>query len=81
MTKYNTLLNDMQPRLKAFTEAELAGICERLGDQLEAKRWAEAELHVVCAWCQVVMQEGNPAKVSHGMCKACFDKELAQEAA
>lgn len=30
---------------------------------------------VVCAWCQVVIEEGPPgAKTSHGMCDDCFEK-------
>jgi hypothetical protein len=78
MTKYNTLLNEMQPRLKPLSDHELSNICARLGDQREAARWAEAAQRVVCAWCQVVLQEGEPGStVSHGICPSCLAKEEA----
>ena len=42
-------------------------------DRAEEKRSA---LTTVCAWCGKVLQEGQPGKVSHGICKPCADQEF-----
>jgi hypothetical protein len=28
----------------------------------------------VCAWCNVILAEGDPARVSHGICAECSEK-------
>lgn len=35
------------------------------------------EFHVVCAWCDLVMEQGPPdAKVSHAICDRCMEHVL-----
>jgi hypothetical protein len=38
-------------------------------------------LRVVCAWCQVLMKDGPPEPVSHGICPECEKKLLEDYAA
>lgn len=33
---------------------------------------------IQCAWCLVILQVGDPAKVSHTACPTCLAAELAQ---
>lgn len=34
-------------------------------------------LHVTCAWCGIVLQEGDQSKPhSHGICPTCFKREF-----
>lgn len=40
---YNVELTELVKASKPLTNQELAAICERLGDKLEAQRWAEAD--------------------------------------
>lgn len=40
--KYNLELTELLKARKPYTELELADICERLGDTLEAQRWRES---------------------------------------
>jgi hypothetical protein len=30
-------------------------------------------MHVICAWCLEVIQEGDEQWTSHGICEACSD--------
>ena len=34
---------------------------------------------VICAWCLSVLREGS-APVSHGICPACFDRDVSESA-
>lgn len=40
--KYNLELAELVKYAKPYSELELAEICERLGDTLEAQRWRES---------------------------------------
>lgn len=37
-------------------------------------------MKLICAWCGTLIREtpGNPELVSHGICKACKEKEMAK---
>jgi hypothetical protein len=39
---YNLELEDLLKARKPYTELELAEICDRLGDKLEAERWRQS---------------------------------------
>jgi hypothetical protein len=60
---------------------EMIGLYARIAAHFGAKELnADESLHVVCAWCNAVLQEGesrNPHNISHGICPACFEKEAA----
>jgi hypothetical protein len=34
---------------------------------------------VLCAWCKVVIHEGAPGLVSHGICAACASAQVQAE--
>ena len=36
----------------------------------------ELDVKTVCAWCGKVMKEGPEGRVSHGICKECFEKHF-----
>ncbi len=35
-------------------------------------------IKTICGWCGVLMQDGPPSPVSHGMCPACCAKWHAE---
>ena len=34
---------------------------------------------VMCAWCKKIIKEGDPNKVSHGICQKCFDDIIKKQ--
>ena len=38
-------------------------------------------MKTLCAWCGVLLQDGPPEPVSHGICQPCFDAFVARLAA
>lgn len=32
----------------------------------------------ICAWCKLVMHEGNGIEETHGICPECMEKELEE---
>jgi len=36
-------------------------------------------MKLVCAWCNIVMEQGDPDHVSHGMCFKCYGRLLQWE--
>lgn len=47
-------------------------------DRVEERRKEQPrKLRKVCAWCNAIIDEGDPgAGVTHGMCEACYGKEV-----
>ena len=48
----------------------------------EATRWLTTKMEkprLVCSWCTTVIREGDREQpTSHGMCKPCFDMQMAE---
>lgn len=38
-------------------------------------------LKVICAWCTATIKDGDPARVSHGICEPCAEKYFPAAAA
>lgn len=47
---------------------------QMIHDTIKAPARGPAPLRVVCAWCGLLMRDGPPDDISHGMCPACAER-------
>lgn len=36
-------------------------------------------MKIICAWCQRVLVNGDPERVSHSICPTCLEREMREE--
>ena len=71
MTFEQRLADIRWDRARGFISEKDARLAE------DALRIEVKPLHVLCSWCQRVIQEGDQSKpVSHGICHDCMEKAL-----
>ena len=31
---------------------------------------------IICAWCKTIIKDGEPLKISHGICPSCYEAQI-----
>lgn len=64
----------LQEKADAIIHRAARSIAERRGASLRAALAGETPLRVVCSWCGILLRNGPPHPISHGICPRCAEK-------